>query len=436
MSDGLFREATLDAQREEWLGPIRLASPPGHWVLSGLAGLIGAAVILFLVFGHYTRRQTVSGALVPSSGLLNISATIAGTVKRVDVHDGETVRAGQRLLELSGDVDSRSMGLIDVLIGQSLRDQQALLEQDLATQKQEVATETAGLNAKLVMLNTERGAIAGQIAIQRQDIASTEAVLNKFKSIGGGRFISDLQMQQQKSTVFAARAQLKALERETAAIDQQIAKTTQDIHQLPLNAATQSNATRSKLASIRQQLARTAASASIVQRAPNAGIVSSIVVDPGQAVATGQSLISITPAGSILRAQLLVPSRAIGFIHRGSRLNLRYAAFPYQEFGQYRGTVVSISKSALTPSEVAALTQTQAKEPLYRVMVALDRTHVDVYGQREALRAGLALDATIVLDRRRLIQWVFEPLYGLGRDVFVGTPHHPAVRRTGSKVAS
>ena len=100
---------------------------------------------------------------------------------------------------------------------------------------------------------------------------------------------------------------------------------------------------------------------------------------------------------------------------------MRYAAFPYQEFGQYHGIVTSISRSALTPGQVAGLTQEQTKKPLYRVMVALDRQRVDVYGRPEFLRSGLGLQASIMLDRRRLIQWVFEPLYGLGRNLF-GAP--------------
>ncbi|HQT85847.1 MULTISPECIES: HlyD family secretion protein [Acidiphilium] len=135
-------------------------------------------------------------------------------------------------------------------------------------------------------------------------------------------------------------------------------------------------------------------------RAPEAGTVSAIVVDPGQPVQAGRSVISVMPAGSVLRAQLLVPSRAIGFIHPDSRLNLHYAAFPYQEFGQYHGVVASISRSALTPAQVSGLIQEQTKRSLYRVMVRLDRQLVDVYGRPEHLKAGLGLKASIMLDRR------------------------------------
>lgn len=355
-------------------------------------------------------------------GLLNVSASMAGTIAKTFTHDGQKVHAGQRLVEISADRDSPTVGLVDALIAQSLRGQEALLRADLVTQKQLETTQRSGLSVKLAMLKTQLAEIGGQIDIQKQDVADTQSVLAKFYTIGAGKFISALQMQQQKSTVFAARAQLKSLQRDRVTITQQISQAQHQLLQLPLTAASQVNSIETKLANIHQELAKTAGARSIILRAPEAGRVSAMVVNPGQAVQAGQSVISITPAGSVLRAQLLVPSRAIGFIHPGSRLNLRYAAFPYQEFGQYHGIVTSISRSALTPTQVAGLTQEQSKKPLYRVMVRLDRQRVDVYGRPESLKSGLGLKASIMLDRRRLIQWVFEPLYGLGRNLF-GADH-------------
>ena len=152
-----------------------------------------------------------------------------------------------------------------------------------------------------------------------------------------------------------------------------------------------------------------------VLRAPRTGVVSAVLAREGQMVASGQPLLSILPAGAVLRAQLLVPSRAIGFVAPDSRVVLRYQAFPYQKFGQHYGRVVEISRSALTPAEVSALVGQQVEEPLYRIEVALDSQHVMAYGKAEPVRPGMAVDADILLERRRLIEWVFEPLYGIGR---------------------
>jgi membrane fusion protein len=35
----------------------------------------------------------------------------------------------------------------------------------------------------------------------------------------------------------------------------------------------------------------------------------------------------------------------------------------------------------------------------------------------------MALDADILMERRRLIEWVFEPLYGLGHRLLGGASH-------------
>ena len=124
-------------------------------------------------------------------------------------------------------------------------------------------------------------------------------------------------------------------------------------------------------------------------------------------------MLSILPAGSQLEAQLLVPSSAIGFVEPGNRVVLRYQAYPYQKFGQQYGKVVQVSRSALSPAEAASLLGQNIATPLYRVLVKLDHQSIDAYGKTEALKPGMALEADILLDRRSLWQWVFEPLYGL-----------------------
>ena len=56
-------------------------------------------------------------------------------------------------------------------------------------------------------------------------------------------------------------------------------------------------------------------------------------------------------------------------------------------------------------------------EPLYRITVQLDRQDVAAYGAPQALAPGMQLDADVVLDRRRLIEWIFEPVLGIASRV-------------------
>jgi len=122
---------------------------------------------------------------------------------------------------------------------------------------------------------------------------------------------------------------------------------------------------------------------------------------------------SLVPQDARLQARLLVPSSAIGFLHTGERVLLRYRAFPYQKFGLRRGRIVSISGSALDPAEAAALLGQTIKVPIYPVMVALRRQSIQAYGRHIQLRPGMTLSADVVLERRRLVEWIFQPMLGI-----------------------
>jgi membrane fusion protein len=148
--------------------------------------------------------------------------------------------------------------------------------------------------------------------------------------------------------------------------------------------------------------------------APAAGVVTGILVEPGQAVGSAP-LATLLPAHASLEAVLFAPSRAAGFIEPGQTVRLRYHAFPYQKFGLHEGTVRQVSRTALTASELPQLIagELERPEPMYRVTVRLASQVIDAYGQPQPLAAGMQLEADVMQDRRRLIEWVFEPLLGV-----------------------
>jgi len=117
------------------------------------------------------------------------------------------------------------------------------------------------------------------------------------------------------------------------------------------------------------------------------------------------------PAGAKLEARLLVPTRAMGFVKIGQKVRLRYDAFSYQHFGIYHGTVRQISDAVFTPSELPV--PLAMGEPVYPVDVTLSSQDVSAYGHLVPLQPGMSLSADVVLNRERLIQWIFEPIYSL-----------------------
>ena len=423
LSQGLFRQEVIDAKRGEWLGSIIVAAPLSRWLLTSLALAVAAIILLFLFLGHYTRRETVTGQLVPSAGLLNVAAPGAGTVTRLLVRDGQTVRAGDVLLSISSEQDSASLGDTHALVGQQLAAQRERLQDDLSNQTQLSRQQAGALQAKAVLLRAQLAQIAGQMDIQRQQVESNRQMLERIEPLAGKGYVSAVQMQQQKAALLEAQTQYKMLVRQQLDTRQQLDATQQQLAQLPLDDAVRRNDTERQLASIAQSMAQNEMQRAVVLRAPRDGVVSTVLSKEGQMVGAGQPLLSILPAGAVLQAQLLVPSRAIGFIEPGSRVVLRYQAFAYQKFGQQYGRVADVSRSALTPSEVNALVGQQPREPVYQVKVKLDSQQVLAYGKPEPVKPGMALDADILMERRRLIEWVFEPLYGMAHRMAGGATH-------------
>ena len=145
--------------------------------------------------------------------------------------------------------------------------------------------------------------------------------------------------------------------------------------------------------------------------APSDGVVSTILIQPGQQTRLDSPLLSIIPRGAQLEARLLVPSQAIGFISPGQHVALRYAAFPYQRFGHYRGVVDSIARTLLLPGD--ANLPTPLTSPAYMVKVKLEYQSVAAYQREFPLQAGMSVEGDVLLDRRSILQWMFDPLFSL-----------------------
>lgn len=416
----LFRSEVFAAHRGAWLGEIRLARPLSHRILCGTGLAIGLTLIVFLALGTYTRRERTSGMLVPKAGLLEVRAPIAGTVTRTPKKQGETVAAGDLLIELSSERASLAIGDTGAAVSEQLKLQHARLDADLADLVKLEQEQHIGLENRTVLLHAQLAPLDAQLTIQRQQVRSLRELLQKIQPLREKGFISAFQVQQQEGAALDAEAQIKALARQRLDLEQQISNLQEQTRQLPLTTQTQRHDIERKRAEIEQSIAENEAQRASVLRAPESGVIATMFVSPGQTVSTGESLLAIVPEGSPLEAELLVPSRAIGFVRPDTPVVLRYQAYPYQKFGLQTGKVRAVSTSAMSPAQVATLLGQQTQEALYRVDVELDRQSINAYGKNESLKTGMALDADLLLDRRRLIEWVFEPLYGIGRQIGAG----------------
>ncbi|WP_232448658.1 HlyD family secretion protein [Burkholderia ubonensis] len=386
-------------------------------MLIAIVAVIAVSVAAFMVLGTYTKRERVMGQLVPSAGVLNVSPPVTGTVERIEVREGQRVRAGDSLITVSAEV-ATSLGDAREMVRTQLETQRERLRSDLSGQTVLAEEAIRGLKDRAATLERQLRELQMQHTHRVRQVELARSQLEKLSMMRTQGYASNSQVDQQEASVLDAEARLQDSVRAQLDVQGQLIQARQQLREQPLNARQQRNEMGRKLAETEQAIVENEARRSVVLRAPADGVVGAILFKVGQIINAGQTAASVLPADGRLEAQLMVPSRAIGFIHPGQTVVLRYEAYPYQKFGQQYGRVSGISRSALSPQEVATLTgQPNVQEQHYRLTVTLDRQDIAVYDRTERLRPGMALDADLLLDRRTLIEWVLEPIYALGRRV-------------------
>lgn len=414
MTQSLFRKQVIDARRISWLGGISLVQPLRLWVLTAFAAVAALCVGLFLALGTYTRRSTVTGQLVPGKGLAIVMAPATGVVGELNASEGDRVAAGQRLAVVLVPRATPEGGDTQTALEQRLRQRQDGLVSMQAAQAGQLGAQASGLRAQLAVARRELAQIETEVATRLNQARIAGETLEKLRQLEDGRYVSVLQIKQQESNVLDYTGQAQALQRQAIAARRGIAQLEQALRELPGQQQATQAALQRDLAQLGQEQIETQARGALSVSAPVGGMVATQLVKPGQAVQAGQPLMSLLPGDGKLEAELLVPSRAIGFIEPGDMVLLRYQAYPYQKFGHQQGRVSRISRGALSPAEIGSLVgNAQGGEPLYRVTVALARQAITAYGKPEPLKPGMLLDADVLGEKRRLIEWVFEPLYSL-----------------------
>ncbi len=409
----LFRHEALEARRQGWLGAVSIVQPLSLRLLAAFAVAVAASLVLLLAFGEYTRRSRVTGQLVPDLGLATVVAPAGGTVTGPVPIEGGRVARGEPLVVIATPHATSESG--DTTVGQleQLRERQQAVTQAFDSQMQLIELQASGDAAQLAAARRQYGQIEAAIAIEREQVQNAEALLSQVQRLAAHGHVTPRQLTEQEQAMLERAAAVQALEREATAVRREILAIEQGLAELTNRRAAQQAARTRELAELAQERLLVEARGEVLVTAPLGGLVASRLVERGQAVQPGQLLITLLPDGSVLQARLLVPSRAVGFIEPGDEVLLRYRAYPHQKFGHHPGRVLRISKNALDPRALVALTGHAAAEPTYRVLVALGAQSIVAYGKRQPLRAGMAVEADIAGERRKLYEWVLEPLYTL-----------------------
>jgi membrane fusion protein len=415
---GLFRKEVLEARQAAVFGQVVVRPPLSFTIWCAAAAAIVTALVALLVFGQYTKRTRIHGITVPAAGVLKLTASQPGIVAERHVEEGQPVRTGEVLFVVWSERMTETAGLragAHTAVLEQLERRRASLSDEVERRALLFEQQEAALSRRLAALELEAGQLRHELATQAAREASAREQAARFEQLAQRGFVSPHTAHQRRDELLEQTARHQALFRSLLGVRREIGIVAGELKQLPLRAAQQRAEVQREIASLQQDVVNAEAARKVVVTAPQDGVVTAIAVERGQHVGL-QPLATLLPSGSPMEAHLFAPSRAIGFVERGQKVRVRFAAYPFQKFGQFDGEVAQVSRVALAPAEMPPqFALPVPPEALYRVTVRLAAPHVMAYGHAQPLTAGMQLEADVMQDRRRLIEWIFEPLIALGR---------------------
>lgn len=169
---------------------------------------------------------------------------------------------------------------------------------------------------------------------------------------------------------------------------------------------------------------------------PVDGVVQDLAVHTENGmVEPGARLMVIVPRDAGIRVEAFVANTDIGFVKPGQRVVLKVTSFDFRRYGAINGTVSYVGHDAVNsgaqsgPPAFTGLTTgvapatapqsgNEAAGPVFKAIIELDQTFMEVEGQRIDLLPGMSSEASVILGKQRLIEYVLQPLRGYRQDAF------------------
>ena len=397
--------------------------------------LLSGGVVFCLAFGAWAWMGQIEeigraqGQLVPKGDVYKVQFVDPGKVIDIAVEEGQRVEAGQVLVEL----DTQTAASEVELRQQNLTALQTQLSQKhnlIAKTRLEAGSRAAIAKAdhqaqEVAIAQAETRAHTNQILLTQieVEVADHQARLERLKPLlergaisREEIFVAEQALRERQRAITQSRGErrqaLAEAERLQAGLAQKRAEgqraqldAQQQIQQLEAE-ATQLSAkideTRNLLNIAKLELKRR------YLYAPVNGVILSLEVSNiGEVIKPGQIIAELAPVDAPLVLSAKLPNQEAGFVEVGMSVQVKFDAYPYQDYGVVSGRVTAISPDAEMDEYLGEV---------YNLEINLDRDHVATRDQLIRFKAGQTASADIVIRQRRIADVLLDPIRQLQQD--------------------
>lgn len=378
---------------------------PPHWAARGLAYAIILAVALGALAAVVIRMpETVTAqfVLVPLRGADPVKATRSGVVAQVIANEGQSIKQGGVLVVLRSEAAGDRTAEL-----QTLQTQLAGAGDSFTNTRLKFETERLAEGQEIIKLSSRVEHLDSLIAHKRQQLKLTKQMTDSYEQLFREGIASQAQVSAKQIEVSELAAEVERLVGEQS-------ETRAEIEKLRLAGAARQTEFREVERKFKEETRSHEIHATALQAglsntngdqvrllAPCAGTILKLrVKDSGAVVREGDTVAEIACGGEQLVAELTVPETGIGKLKLEQGVKMKYDAFPYQRYGVRHGRLTWLSP-AKGEGETASS---------FQARVALSEREIVVKGQPRPFAPGMSGTAEIVVGKRALISYAFEPI--------------------------
>lgn len=256
-----------------------------------------------------------------------LAASVSGTVERSHLRLGDTVQAGDVLVELDASRERSRLA--------EARAHLEALPAQLAAIRAEIDAEGRALAGERAVVNRGDGAVAAHVAEARAAARYSADRYARLQELAAAHQVPEIEVLRARAEADKAAAAVRALResgrRDNADAGSRVAARHADIQALQRRLAELEGMRAAALASV-ARLENEIEKHRV--RAPVGGTVGDIAsLEVGAYAAAGKVLGQIVPGGRLLITADFAPAAVLGRIHAGQRARLRLDGFPWAQYG-------------------------------------------------------------------------------------------------------
>ena len=404
---------------------------------------------------------TAPGKIVPSGRTKIIQPFETGVVRAIRVQDGQSVKAGDVIIELDPTMNEAELGhlksdlvttqlevarLRAALAGHAnpLEDFQApdgasptLTEM----QRQFLVSQSAEQNAKLAEIERQRA----QKEAERATITATIAKLNatipllqqrvdvrKYltdRELGSKlQYLTELQdLVGQQQDLLVQQSRYREADAAVAALGETRTKVQSEYRRTLFDDLAKAE---QKAGGLAQDVIKAEQRTKLqVLTAPVDGVVQQLAVHTVGGIVTPAQALAVVVPDSHLEIEAMVSNRDIGFVHAGQEAEIKIDTFSFTRYGLLNGRVLNVSQDAITrdkpqdksddktPGAESTSSEPKGQEMNYAARVSLDRIQMQVEDKLVNLSPGMAVTVEIKTGTRRIISYLLSPVLRYKQEV-------------------